>query len=370
MSMVTSLGLSAPTSCAAARAGLGRATKLDNYPVKSSDDGSVDGVIAHAVPLLTEGFEGDQRLVRLAEAGFAELRTQIPESVCKNGRLGFYVSIPDADRTSKTIGKGLEEKLRESDAKNFDRSRPTTILRSAVGRGGIASPAALRWASTEGNTGFAEACRKAADDLASAEVTHAIVGGVDSLLDEGTIAWLEGMERLKSPDFPSGLQPGEAAGFILLENRGTARSRGARIAGAIVAACVGKESNTLFSGEPSTGVGLATVLKDAWESSSWTQENPFWVISDQNGESYRALEWGNALFRLSAIKGGAPSLVTWYPAASFGDTGSASGAVATCLALAAFARKYAPATRVVLAGSSEWSARAAIVLEGAEIQST
>ncbi len=367
--MVTSLGLSAPTSCAAARAGLSRAMKLDNYPVKSSDDGSIDGVVAHAVPLLTQGFEGDQRLVRLAEAAFADLRSQIPESVAKNGRVGFYVSIPDVDRQSKSTGKGLEEKLRAGDAGNFDRGRPIKIFRCGVGRGGFSSPAALRWVSTEGSTGFVDAFQKAAEDLKSGAVTYAIVGGVDSLLDEGTISWLESTERLKSPDLPSGLQPGEAAGFILLEHRGTARSRGARVAGSVVAAFIGKEANTLFSGEPSTGVGLAKILKDASDPVSSTQENPFWVISDQNGESYRAFEWGNALFRLSAMKGETPPLSTWYPAASFGDTGSAFGAVGTCLALTAFSRKYAPATRAVLAGSSEWSTRAAIVLEGPEPQS-
>jgi len=366
-SMVTSLGLEATTSCAAARAGLGRATKLDFYPVKSGEDGSVEGVIAHAVPLLTEGFEGDQRLVRLAEAAFAQLHKEIPDTISKE-RVGFYLSIPDADRTSKSAGEGLEEKLRENNARSFDRSRPMTILRRAVARSQYLSETALRCVKTTGATGFAQALSKAIEDLTSGEVSHAIVGGVDSLLDEGTLVWLEATERLKGPDFPSGLQPGEAAGFILLETRRVARSRRARITGAVIAVYLAEESKTLFSGEHSTGAGLGTVLNLAYGSGSWTDENPFWVICDQNGERYRALEWGNALFRLSANRGGSLPLAIWYPAASFGDTGSAFGTVATGVVLSAFSRKYAPAKRAIVTASSEWNLRAAIVLEAIETQ--
>ena len=79
--------------------------------------------------------------------------------------------------------------------------------------------------------------------------------------------------------------------------------------------------------------------------------------------SYRAMEWGNAVIRLVGNSQAFAEPVLWYPAASFGDTGAASGAVALCIAVNAFARGYAPAQTVAILSSAEDSSRAAVLLK-------
>ena len=79
-----------------------------------------------------------------------------------------------------------------------------------------------------------------------------------------------------------------------------------------------------------------------------------WFVVDQNGEVFRANDWGCSLVRMQGTNGidSAPTDV-WYPAASFGDVGAASGAVATCMAMSAFERGYSPSPHAVVMTNSD-----------------
>ena len=63
--MVSSLGLDFYTSCAAARADITRSKELDYYKFCSLETGLVENAMGHPVSILTDGFEGNIRLVRL-----------------------------------------------------------------------------------------------------------------------------------------------------------------------------------------------------------------------------------------------------------------------------------------------------------------
>jgi len=365
--LVTSLGLDVTTSCAAARAGIVRAAPLDFYPVRSPDDGSVSGVTAHAVSGVTEGFEGEARLVRLAAAALADLQRQSPEAPWKRGRNGFYVSIPDPDRGRIGRDSPTELEKRKNENRTSDEARARRLLGSAARLGGWRQSIEIRKTATTGSTGVAEATHAAVHDLVEDKIDLAIVAGIESYLDENTLGWLESMERLKSPETPSGLQPGEAAGLFVLETRRSAEIRRAQIFCSIVAVDLAQEMKPLSSGENSTGKGLAVVLESASKIGEWTAATPAWVISDHNGESYRGLEWGNALFRLASRVGGSQPMEVWYPAASFGELGSAFGVAAGSLALRAFARRYAPSNTAALISSSDLTARAVMVLASPDV---
>ncbi len=71
--LVSALGCDAATSCAAARAGLVRSRVLDNFALRSAVDGEAEPVIGHPVSLLTRGFEGDARLMRLLQGALTDL---------------------------------------------------------------------------------------------------------------------------------------------------------------------------------------------------------------------------------------------------------------------------------------------------------
>jgi len=193
-------------------------------------------------------------------------------------------------------------------------------------------------------------------DLDAGLVATAIVGAADSLLDEATVTWLHSTNRLKLSDMPIGLMPGEACAFLALSNAAQDPD------GEITGVGLSLEPKTLWSGATSVGEGLADALQQVAEGAAWKQSTLAWLISDQNGEAYRANEWGHALARL---RGGWPALespVVWLPAASFGDTGSASALVAVCTALQAFQRGYAPAQSAVVSSSSEADLQAALSL--------
>jgi len=370
MGMVTSLGLDVKTSCAAARAGIVRSAEIDYFPVRSPDDGSVSGLVVHAAPMITDGFEGDARLLRLMAAALSDLRRQTPDGPWGQGKTAFYLSLPDPLRTYTGTALIADEKERgqwEEDARAAaerppDESRPRNLLLKSARLSDWPGEPKLRFVSTSGNTGVAEALSRAMEDMAKGAVDTAVVGGVDSFCGAEMLAWLDSTGRLKTPDLPAGLQPGEGGAFIAIEAlRGVRARKGSSLA-TIQATRLGSETRTLLSGEPPLGEGLTSLLQGV-PAGGQTKGGKPWFITDQNGEPYRAMEWGYAVVRLIRDWPGLHDAVLWYPAISFGDTGAAFGAVAVCMAVRAYERAVSPDARAIVVSSSDSSNRSVVVLQ-------
>src|SRR5262249_27526037 len=69
----------------------------------------------------------------------------------------------------------------------------------------------------DGPAALARVFADAAAHLARGHARAALVCATDSLLERPVLSWLLGAERLKGPDVATGLIPGEAAAFLLLE---------------------------------------------------------------------------------------------------------------------------------------------------------
>src|SRR5207237_8942597 len=82
------------------------------------------------------------------------------------------------------------------------------MARAAAVAAGWRTKPTVRFVSTTGHAGIAEALNRAVGDLATAHVSRALVGGVDSLVDGAVLAWLNDCKRLKSSGTPTGVQPG------------------------------------------------------------------------------------------------------------------------------------------------------------------
>ena len=121
------------------------------------------------------------------------------------------------------------------------------------------------------------------------------------------------------------------------------------------------EAGALLDGARSTGAGTSSVLVDVFGRQG---VGPYWVISDHNGENYRAMDWGHAVARLAGHGPDLADPAVWYPAMSLGDTGAASGAVALCLATAGFERGYAPSASAAVLSVAEGGGRAAVLVRG------
>ncbi len=199
-------------------------------------------------------------------------------------------------------------------------------------------------------------------ELRSGNIELAFVLSVDSWMEEETLTWLDAASRLKTPMQPVGLQPGEACVLLVLELERRALHRRAAILARVAVVEFAQEERFLLTGQVPIGRSLASLLDSLAASAGWSATERPWVISDHNGETYRATEWANCLYHLIQRGDFYQESAVWFPAVSVGDTGAASGGVAVCMATRAFARNYAPTSVAVIASSSDGPQRSAIVL--------
>ena len=357
--MVTALGLDAQTACAAARAGLSRASTLAQYRVRSAVDGAEEAVVGHAAPLTTLGFEGSARLRQLLDAALADLRRQVaPEWF--DAPCPVYVALPEPSRIHGGLDLIADPATRSDRAADVPQDPPpillerkdaASVLRPVLAVARIPWPGEIAFLSTEGSAGGAAALGAAASQIGTTR--RALVLVADSLLDEDTLDWLNACGRLKLDGVPAGLRPGEGAVAVLLSAEpvcGSAR---------IVASATAQDSSAQADGKPAQGRGLSDAI-----AAVHAPGRPAWIVSDHNGEGWRAADLGHARVRLrahDAILGDAPLR---YPAIGFGDTGCAGAAAGLVVAVNAFRRGYAPASLALIAATSDGALRAALAVEG------
>lgn len=366
--MVSSLGHDVVTGCAAARAGIVRPSELDTYLV-ANEEAQGESLIAHIVPWLTHGFEGMARQLRLLEGGLADLMRQTPNRPWCDARAGFFVSMPNPGRIQsgpKLIEDEDERREFEQEAASLSVPSPQQVAKELIDKACTLvdweGPGLVQFVATSGATGVIEAVAQAQKTLASGALDFAIVVALDSWLDYDTLVWLERAGRLKTPDQPVGLSPGEACAVLVLESPRHARDRRAETLASIGQTQFGEDPMNLLAGESPTGRTLAEVIDTVRPGAGWGNSVRPWILSDHNGESYRAAEWGNALVHLVARSDVYQDIASWFPAASFGDTGAAAAGVAICVALRAFARGYALHDTAAIVASSDGPTKASILV--------
>lgn len=339
--MRCAVGQCAAQSAAAVRAGISGFSEWKRFPVSFGPEGT--GVVAAVVrPDL-----GDEPWVR--KAGSLVLQPML-EALWEarvyldapHGRLGVYLGVPPPGRD------GLEE---GEDAEYARGSTPPDWL-----------PAGLdRWVvRREGTPAALLALSDAMADLQSGAVEVAVVGGVDSLVHGELMGALLDEGRLKTPESPAGLIPGEAAAFLVLERPASARSRAVPALGWIDGVVTSGNPCEFEPERPSVGKETSDLLRRALGTASCGAGRVARVIADLNGERWRFLDWAMADARSLSVL--APGWRLWYPADSWGDIGAASGAAFVVLAVRAFARGYAGGDGILAATMSESSVRAAAVI--------
>jgi 3-oxoacyl-[acyl-carrier-protein] synthase-1 len=365
LGMVSALGQDSVTACAASRAGICRSGRLDYFRVRSRDADEVENVIGHAALMITKGFEDDTRLLRLLAAALADLRASLQNRPAIAPP--FYLSAPAPLRSFTGVELIQHEELRQSrlrkmaepQLESMPQAAGQALLAKAAELAGWPYHPKLRFVSGSGHTGVAEAVAQALFDLRSGAVSNAVVGGVDSLLDEQTLGWLQATGRLKNAAAPVGVQPGEACALLYIEPQPVGLGHTLAFVSDV---WISWETGTLLSGHPPVGIGLSQALTQASLRAGSLATHRTWLITDQNGENYRASEWGATVCRMAARCPAFLDAALWYPAVSFGDTGAASGAVSLCLAARSFNRGYAPSPTAFVSSSSDGPLRAAMLI--------
>jgi 3-oxoacyl-[acyl-carrier-protein] synthase I len=339
----TALG-GALTACAAIRARLARPAELPRMAFVA-EEGPVP-VVGHPVPTAA-GFQGEARLLSLAIPALRELVRSA--GLDANAEVALCLGLPDLEVRVRAAGAAAPPKL--------------GLLDRIIDHSGVRVHAQARHATPTGHAGFALALKAALELLAQGRTTACIAGGVDTLCDDLAIDALAAQERLKTDDNPVGLQPGEAAAFVLLESADAARRRKARALAHLVGISTAEDPRT--KDDPPVGEGLALALGRLAAESGPLTPGETWFVSDKNGEAVRANDWGYCQQRVTARMPGLLPTSEWNIATSLGDTGAASGALATVVAIRSFVRGYAPGRCAVILSSSDDRRRAAVRLERA-----
>jgi len=161
------------------------------------------------------------------------------------------------------------------------------------------------------------------------------------------------------------LQPGEAGVFVVVETEAACQARGATASTVLRGLTFGHEEHLQGTDDPPTGKGLASAIDAIVERVRFRHRLPLWCITDQNGETYRAQDWGCAQVHVESAQRAQIVGDLTHVAVAFGDTGAASGGLSLCTAVAAFERGYAPASLAAVISASDSGDRAVLLCQAA-----
>ncbi|MBI2379774.1 MAG: hypothetical protein HYV16_03340 [Gammaproteobacteria bacterium] len=351
--MVSALGLDAVLACAAARAGLDRLAELNVLHWASGEAWGETPVAGHAVPLIADGFVGAAKAQILAHAALKDLFSGMNAlSADEQAGTAAFLLVADGFLEDALFRSRGEDGDPPSFAWRAQAPRLFDQLLDCTGLSGI--PTASRVLRHGHHAEWASLLQEAAQALHSGQCQRAIVGAVDCAFEPRRLEAAADAELVKTAVNPAGHLPGEAAAFLLLDTAAKGGTSLGRLGQAEFAL-----GRPIFDTAPEDGRIWAQCL-----SAVLPPGDGFW-LGDLNGEAPRAQEWGQALVRLKG-NSAARDWPLWLPALSFGECGAASGAVASVMALRAFARGYAPAPCAVLALASDNGRRGAVQLNATE----
>jgi 3-oxoacyl-[acyl-carrier-protein] synthase-1 len=333
----TPIGLDAPSSAAAQRAGISGAVE---HPFLVDCVG--DPVTGALDTQLDARLFGAARLVALAEPAIREACACVGSVAAESARIPLFLGLPE-------LRPGFTQNDVESicgELKNVH-CPPLRIAGVQCFNQGHAS-------------GFV-ALAAAINRLKAQEADICLVGGVDSYFHPETLEWLDSNLQLQGSVSRSSFVPGEGAGFLLLS--AAAEFAGVRkpAAAVITEPALGCEANLIKTSKVCVGSGLSDVISNALLVLSPQADKVQNIICDINGERYRAEEWGFASLRLS--RHFRDPTAYWAPADCWGDMGAASAPLFAMLACQAAQRGYAEGGFSLIWVSSECGVRAAAIVK-------
>jgi 3-oxoacyl-[acyl-carrier-protein] synthase-1 len=350
LGMMTSVGWDALTACAAIRAGVSRPKPVDDWSLDSIATTLEVFPTGHPVAGYTDGFVMLGRWSRLFDGALQSLwttsQTPGPEDAGFWKRTALVVVLPRLT----DVRFGTEEEDGEGLAAFADHAARTFLRRVGVQSCNVVA---------SGRVGLVPALRFAREQLRERSADRVIVAAVDSYLDPMTLDWLAASRRLKHEEQPAGLSPGEAGACLLIESEGAARERSASAVLHICGMAEGADPS-IYDDDPNLGLGLASAVRQSLDEARIDHAFSGDLISDLNGETWRATAYGIARSRLtSQLSDGVREI---FPAQSIGDVGAATSAVALCVAGRSFARGYAMSQQTLVLNSTECGQSVALLV--------
>jgi 3-oxoacyl-[acyl-carrier-protein] synthase-1 len=349
--LITSLGHDAPTSCAGIRAGISRAAPIAGAEVLDPDTQTLVPAVGHAAWGVTEGGSAIARWLALAQHAFRDLclSARLPTDDAPFWqRTALVLITPDLDDDRFMFNPQCYREM-------IDESYVAPLQRAL----GLEIAAEQLFLLPDGRTGAIRALSGAAKMLQQSRVDRVVVLVADSCLDGHTLEWLHESDRLKAPDQPTGLMPGEAAAALLLESEESANADGRRVRVRIDAAAIDREAEAFLGTPRKHGKALVRALTEALRTGGATGFTGD-LVADLNGEEWRAYDFGAAVAQVPQEVMRNHRLV--LPAMSIGDVGAASGLTSLVVAATALERGYAAtASALVICTSGSGRVGAALI---------
>ncbi|NVJ24469.1 MULTISPECIES: beta-ketoacyl synthase N-terminal-like domain-containing protein [Myxococcus] len=304
LGLCTPLGLTAPTTLVEMAAGTVR------FFLTGVLDSTGEPVRASMLSLLETRCSRTDRIVALAATALQECLDAVP--LDKRETLPLFMAL------SGSVG-GVD----------VERTRLLEALAQ------VASPYRLHLEADglchEGRAGFFAALSRAMAALHAGRARQVLVGAADSFCDPGSLKQLLGGRRLRCSTVRDGIIPGEGAGFVLLTRASTARHRGLRPQGLVLAATVAKEPRPMTCGKPSLAEGLTTAFHYLRTHPATERKRVAQVLSCQTGETFWGHEFNRAYLRNASLM--PEPLRVMLLAETQGDVGAGAGVVQFGLAL-------------------------------------
>lgn len=333
----TAIGLTAPSSAAAVRAGI---AGFVEHPYMIDRNG--EPMIVARAPYLSNEIVCQERFLELALPAAQEALTPVSEFIERVQPISVIIGLPvGRPGLPNAFDTRITEKIKEA----FKRSCKLFDIES-IASGHSAGLMALEVAWRKIQNGTAEFC---------------LVGGVDSYLEPETLEWLEECEQLHGGPNAWGFIPGEAAGFCLMASQRAAEKYKLSILCKVLAVATAWESNLIKTETVCIGQGLSGTFKQVLEALPSPNDKIDQIICDINGEPYRADEYGFTIARFSERFVDPTEFLA--PADCWGDVGAASGPLFIGLVVAANLRGYSKGSHTVVWTSSESGERSAALIQ-------
>jgi 3-oxoacyl-[acyl-carrier-protein] synthase-1 len=347
--IVCAVGWDSVNACASIRAGLSRRNETPDFSVEDEDSIFPAPLMSASLAGLTDGYGPLGTWARLLQLAVRDLLRGIEGqgALAEEATAAIVIapSFSDGARFDVEDGSIAAASAKPAVAGFFGSTIPLAI-----------SPANVHFLA-EGQAGLASGIALAASLLSGRSIKHALLLGIDCLVDPLSLKWASSRGRLKTPDMPVGFVPGEAGACVLLETAATADARRAKVLGTIVQVASAIDDSVAEKRE-APGRALSRAIRGALGSTAFAGH----VVVDANGEHWRALELGSALSECSDVLSG--PLDVLYPCVSTGEVGAAYGPIALAVAAHTFTRRYNKSGHSLVLCSSDDGRKGAVLFRG------
>ena len=325
--LVTSVGLTARTACAAIRA------KVANPSITRFLGADGDFLSGHEVEL-AKPWLGLAKLANMAALAIEECLGDLTPKDCE--KIPLLLCVAEPERPGRL--DGLDEQVFK---------QVTALLDRRFAEGSAVIP--------HGRAGTAVALHRARQLVAAGQASQVVIAGTDTFLHWPTLQAYGEARRLLTETNSNGFMPGEAAGAVLITADRSCKGLACTGIG------FGVEAATVLSEEPLRADGLSTAVKQALQDASHAMHELDFRICDLSGEQYYFKEAALTLSR--TMRQRKEFFDIWHPAECIGETGAAAGLAMLAVLDMSLRKGYAPGPKMLAHFSNDAGQRAALVLQ-------